>query len=645
MKNKKNAGIETLNEILLRMSYDVNKTLSENIIIITEQMTPKGPYYTPAGELTDKPGRFTSPTTTTNIAASRVYPEIKDNKYPQKADFNKLNLAFTGRRLGTLSQQSSKIPTQKSSSFTPPDTRSYQDATYVSPQNLMGSGPPKPKDVPTFNTPNNVTYQDATYVSPQYAGIKDPELIKIAKKWEEEKESTRPIPPKSEVIMYDPNQYPKPTPKWIYKGVKYTNKKDADSKYEIDKKEWIKKYGEGFEQWVARNGDTIHTILGYGALALAIVSMAAATVLTGGLALPAVGLSLEGVAGAASLLLTAADSGLYAYEGNTRMAVFVGLLGIFDVAQILKAVKGIKVLESEIKLIRKKAIDNSTRLTNGQSKLKDVFTEREIQILKSIDPAVIRGDIKITAKAALKEAVKELGFFMVKSPKYFASSLLKLKNYGLLGKLFLVVDGIQLSYNFIYNGLTSEDEKLQSMTLLLIEYIFTKQETKTQIENNNKIIEDTIISMPEETSAEIMASTTGLDIGVNVTNKESLTSVAERLEQKLSEIKTKYGKLNDNEKKILPGAVKTYNNITGSVPFKNIEVGNKFREWFNDEYPILSKDISLDREGPYNNTFIKRAYNIPMGDGRIVGDIYNDYKEIENINKKDEYVGSSSDMG
>jgi len=50
---------------------------------------------------------------------------------------------------------------------------------------------------------------------------------------------------------------------------------------------------------------------------------------------------------------------------------------------------------------------------------------------------------------------------------------------------------------------------------------------------------------------------------------------------------------------------------------------------------MLSKDISLDREGPYNNTFIKRAYNIPMGDGRIVGDIYNDYKEIENINKKD----------
>jgi len=312
-------GIEPLNEILLRMSYDVNKTLSENIIIITEQMAPKGPYYTPAGELTDKPGRFTSPTTTTNIAASRVYPEIKDNKYPKKADFNKLNLAFTGRRLGTLSQQSSKIPTQKSSSFTPPDTRSYQDATYVSPQNLMGSGPPKPKDVPTFNTPNNVTYQDATYVSPQYAGIKDPELIKIAKKWEEEKESTRPIPPKSEVIMYDPNQYPKPTPKWIYKGVKYTNKKDADSKYEIDKKEWIKKYGEGFEQWVATNGDTIHTILGYGALALAIVSMAAATVLTGGLALPAVGLSLEGVAGAASLLLTAADSGLYAYARSYNM--------------------------------------------------------------------------------------------------------------------------------------------------------------------------------------------------------------------------------------------------------------------------------------------------------------------------------------
>src|SRR6056300_1132490 len=104
MVNKEKQALLELKEILLRMSYDVNKTLSENTII-TEQMTPKGPYYTPSGDLTDKPGRFTSPTTTTNIAASRVYPEIKDNKYPQKADFNKLNLAFSGRKLGEIIKQ------------------------------------------------------------------------------------------------------------------------------------------------------------------------------------------------------------------------------------------------------------------------------------------------------------------------------------------------------------------------------------------------------------------------------------------------------------------------------------------------------------------------------------------------------------
>jgi len=420
--------------------------------------------------------------------------------------------------------------------------------------------------------------------------------------------------------------------------------REKNKEYEL----WYNNFGQ-FEVEEDENNDTMHTILAIGGLVLAAVSIFA----TYGLSSTVIGgLSISALAGAASLSLTIADAGLYAYEGDTRMAIFVALLGIFDVAQIFKAVKGLKVAQSEITAIREKALDilSGRKIGTSGVDLNKIFTQKELEIVKSLlSPeriAILTGEAKLLGKKTFEIATKEFLDFSKNSAAHFIASLSKLKTYTNLSKLFLVIDGIQWSYNNIYNAITGNDEYYKSMTEMLIYHFLSDDNIQSQIEANNSRIEsDLNNNISEQLKTQFMGSISGIDTSGEIKDKESLTSVAERLEQKLSEIKTKYGKLNDNEKKILPGVVVRYYGVTGSVPFKNIEEGNKFREWFNDEYPILSKDIRLDREGSYNNTFIKRAYNIPMGDGRIVGDIYNDYKENQDINKTDEYVGSSSDMG
>ena len=95
MKNQNPQDI--LNEILLRMRYDSSKTLSENKEIILEQ---GGSYYTPSGKLIGYPG-----VNNVNIPASDVYPEIKNNQYPQTADFNKIQTALAGRNIRNVIQQ------------------------------------------------------------------------------------------------------------------------------------------------------------------------------------------------------------------------------------------------------------------------------------------------------------------------------------------------------------------------------------------------------------------------------------------------------------------------------------------------------------------------------------------------------------
>jgi hypothetical protein len=51
-----------------------------------------------------------------------------------------------------------------------------------------------------------------------------------------------------------------------------------------------------------------------------------------------------------------------------------------------------------------------------------------------------------------------------------------------------------------------------------------------------------------------------------------------------------------------------------TLPFKNREEGNAFRNWLNDNFPDAAKSLNLDRDGSHTNDYIKKAFNtIPKG--------------------------------
>jgi hypothetical protein len=61
-------------------------------------------------------------------------------------------------------------------------------------------------------------------------------------------------------------------------------------------------------------------------------------------------------------------------------------------------------------------------------------------------------------------------------------------------------------------------------------------------------------------------------------------------------------------------------------PFTTKEEGDKFRAWVNKYYPKTSKSLQLDPTGPFNNPYIKRAWNSIVKDKEgkdvVIGDIY-----------------------
>jgi len=596
MVNKKDEGLIVLNEILLRMSYDMGKTLSEQKLPLDYY------YYNDKGQLKTLPNLVTN-YPKNSVPAKEKFPNITN---PEK--FPKTVLPNTLKSFNNLD----KI-----------DTRSYSDATQTS--RYVGPTPKKTKTTP--QKIDTKSYSDNTRLGPK---IDFKKIEKFKKLYEKEKKLSKPKPPQSEQIIYDPNTYPKPTPKWVYNGKKYDKKQEAFSLYEKDRQKWVKNYGKGFESWVLRNSETIHNVLGLGALGLALISMGGLTLLTGGAAAPIAGLSLEAMTGLGSLLLTAPDVALYAYEGDKRMAIFVALLSVFDVSQIVKAVKGMKVTANEIKTLKQKAISNADGLSSGMKKESDVFTPRERLIMKNLDGSIISKEGNIITKRILKQSIKELGELTSKSANNFSLfiknpfRILKTipKIATTLGSFVLVIDGIQISYNLLYNLLNSENEKVLSLAYSLIQYALTKPNVQKQIIKNNQKLESTVGELPTDQLEKVTKVIT--DYGVSV--KEGSLSMESIL-----------SRMNKREKKILPGIVKTYGgSITKKTPFTSEKEGNKFRKWFNDNFSILSSLIELDPTGPFDNSYIRRAFNakLPNSD-ETAGDIYllemefEDTEEIE----------------
>jgi len=584
MVNKEKQALLELREILLRMSYDVNKTLSENTII-TEQMTPKGPYYTPAGELTDKPGRFTSPTTTTNIAASRVYPEIKDNTYPQKADFNKLNLAFTGRRLGTLSQQSSKIPTQKSSSLTPPDTRSYQDATYVSPQ-YSGAYEKLPEMGP-----------DVTYTS-----------------------KNKPNPPQAVAQISapgrsGPTEYYLPYSSKRWKGGRTTAYEKLKEIYEQDRKEWGCKYGHDLEDWICRNSDTIHKTLQYVSIALTVVALTAATVMSGGAASPALAAYASGI----GLALDLVDASLYVYEDNPREAALTFALGVVDAVQLFKGISDISRLggsAADVESLQGKMLSNKGATIEELNKA-GKLTKGELAVAEALSSGRNAGKISKLAKTNLtKLALQGAKEYALKSPKHFITTLIGIvrspitKGAPLLAdvlKLGLVFEGINMSYNFLYNVFSGEDEEVKSIVFSILEAFWDEAEPQV-----------------DKGLSDVLSGIDDMEISLEIVNPDAFTP--ESIRQGLDSLR-RVRLSKENARQVASSISNKYikKNLQ-STGFKTQEEGDKFRRWFNEKFKYNSKVLDLDPSGPFDNNYIRSAYWTEIKPGLTVGDMYSNEK-------------------
>jgi len=74
--------------------------------------------------------------------------------------------------------------------------------------------------------------------------------------------------------------------------------------------------------------------------------------------------------------------------------------------------------------------------------------------------------------------------------------------------------------------------------------------------------------------------------------------------------------INSNE---LPNKINTGNvnvspskdsnvSMTGKTPFTSAETGNFFRLYVNETYPSWAKENDLDKEGNYDNSYIRKAY-------------------------------------
>jgi hypothetical protein len=100
----------------------------------------------------------------------------------------------------------------------------------------------------------------------------------------------------------------------------------------------------------------------------------------------------------------------------------------------------------------------------------------------------------------------------------------------------------------------------------------------------------------------------------------------------------------------------TNKNLT--MPFKNKQEGDTFRQWVNNKYPEWAKKYKLDKSGSYKNSYIKRAFNqygqeylkgsktnqpqSPVLDFQLVKTLMNNFHKTKNDDKKLQ-VASSTD--
>jgi len=692
MVNRKE--LEVLNEILLRMSYDVNKTLSENKSLLSEQNTY---YYNKDGKLKGG-GPINVDKNDVLIYASQKFPDIKDwNTYPKEINPFSVNRAPQLQNWTTQPPQmgyshwvgkpfpsrpvpynGTYIQAAGSKSITPP-VYSYNnrlmnvdDANRLYEKDkeqwaLANVGRPPMLPVALRDDPGGtrkklideyVDYHDylndleenpdnfnITSIGPYMKQLHDYKMkadqdyknnynLRAELKKREKLAYQEIASLEQDFQRYSPSREAQrdntATPQVILDRNLSAMRSGILNKYQIPQ---LRDAVDTPEKRAAAEGNPVHGFLMWTSIIAAGISMAAATILSGGVLSPA----MAALAGYISLGADIVDAGIYAYEGNYREAGFTLLLGSIEISSISKALKSASATDEVLTSMRNKANQYADDLLNGTKKLDDILTPEELKLFQEIEqaaPKLVEGT-KLAKLTSRKLAIEGFVQTMAKSPKLFVDSLFLLKTYGMITGMFLFIDGAQFTYNHLYNGLTNENKDVQFMTAQLIDYMLGKEDVKEQIEDNALTLEPLV----ENASDDIVVKLFGKTIEFNEPGDVYGEILARAKANQSSEIA-------DNT--LVSGAQITYepNTVTNPVPFKNKEEGDAFRKWFRSkpQYEFWARAWEVDETGPYNNSHIKKAYNL-KSDGKIAGEYYKEY--LENPEEEDitNSTGGSSSIG
>jgi hypothetical protein len=719
MVNKKE--LEVLNEILLRMSYDLGKTLNENKSLLKEGSIPYVErtdryYYNSSGQLNLLPQSATEfPEGST--PAEDAYPGIKKgSEFPRYyQERPKTYLPTRNPSVGrstTLPQSDYKPVWDGTHPKGDPYMGFYADGTPVNGIKLDASQLKAPEptymsfdefiknrgiDLPyrsnvqkmtrggfnTYKDQRDWQYRQSDVIRQQTAGIfKGPEAEMIRKSQESDNEEQdykdrekrylgyfaetpeeheavksyenyldtqgRIKPSKPFESSWNPNcgkmgdkkmtdkdskGYPclgkivfkSGSQKYDYAAVSYwyrplnsTYFKSYDSYFEAmspyneDLALWWQNFGQ-FEKQETEGSGTLHSILMWSSIILTAAAFIAGSVATGGIATPA----FISMASRVGLALDLFDGAIYLAEGNPRDAVLTFTLGAVDAGMLVKelpALRSINTTKSEINQVKNIIRKNkNSGKSFSQLRKEGKLTDKQFRIGNEIASGKYANDIvRLSGKSTMKLAIHGAKEFALNSPKNFLSYLVSfyknpiLKTTGLIktvGGLAIVLDGVNYSYNTIYNAISGEDQEVKSLILSLINSFWP--EVQSQVEENNVTIEEALegldfsIDVPEDVTFD-MASAREL---MDDINEKNLTP--EEIEFANSYLSNKLNK----------------NNLK-STGFKSKEEGDKFRVWFNKIAPSNSKLIDLDLTGPHDNSYIRAAYWTKMSDGKTYGDIY-----------------------
>jgi hypothetical protein len=456
-----------IQDILLKMNYDLSKTLSENKEIILEQ---GGYYYTPAGQLVGYPG-----TNNSNIPAKEIYPNITNNKYPQTADFGKIQTALAGRNINKIVSQTPKTTTNQSTPF-------RFEKPQIPQSDVLGPQGSFPKSLGVD--------KKSMEMKAEYSAIPEPkEYTKQLSKerYDEfisERKRISKLPPSLKWTEYN-KKLSEAFQEFRNYDKKFDTYYSAQQQYDSSSEYLTALYYP--EQWKKDNvkGPDTHDVLllvavGVFAIPLLLAAAGASAVVVGAATTGAMVVSSSA---------DVADAVLYLDEGDLEMAglsaifallPFVPNLARFGKGVIKNAVtgysKGAKLTTEELKVIEELSKKETQKLLKEAAE-KQAASKMTPEMTKTINKVTAELENKITKKSILKSPTTQFlgtlaGFYLVGQGYTKAVESYRKYNKGVfeIYQTLLKAGKISTSWEdlkFIFgsNGSKEDNEKLGAALL------------------------------------------------------------------------------------------------------------------------------------------------------------------------------------